>query len=52
MATKIYSRQELIEHATLTEKDIEQIKLSRLHHNYLGFAYQIGFVRLKNRFPI
>ena len=52
MATKIYSRQELIEYATLTEKDIEQIKLCRLNHNYLGFAYQIGFVRLKNRFPI
>jgi len=52
MATKIYSRQELIEHATLTEEDIEQIKLCRRHHNCLGFAYQIGFVRLKNRFPI
>ena len=34
MAAKIYSRQELIEYATLTEKDIEQIKLCRLNHNY------------------
>lgn len=52
MTTKPYSPQELTEHATLTDRDIEQIKQCRRSHNRLGFAYQIGFVRLKNRFPV
>jgi hypothetical protein len=51
MTTKEYSRQELIEHATLTETDIQQIKQCRRSHNRLGFGYQLGFVRLENRFP-
>ena len=51
MMTKHYSHEELIEHATLTDRDIEKIKQCRRSHNRLGFAYQIGFVRLKNRFP-
>jgi len=52
MTTKEHSRQELIEHATLTETDIQQIKQCRRSHNRLGFGYQIGFVRLENRFPV
>lgn len=52
MATKKYSQQDLIQHATLTEKDIDQIKQCRRSYNRIGFAYQIGFVRLKNRFPM
>ena len=51
MITRHHSHQELIEHATLTDRDIEKIKQCRRSHNRLGFAYQIGFVRLKNRFP-
>jgi len=51
MADRKYSQQDLIQHATLTEKDIDQIKRCRRSHNRIGFAYQIGFVRLKNRFP-
>ena len=51
MASRTYSHQELIEHATLTEEDIGQIQQCRRSHNRLGFAYQIGFARLKNRFP-
>ena len=51
MASRTYSHQELIEHATLTEEDIWQIQQCRRSHNRLGFAYQIGFARLKNRFP-
>jgi TnpA family transposase len=52
MAARTYSHQDLIEHATLTERDFEQVSLCRRSHNRLGFAYQIGFVRLKNRFPV
>lgn len=36
----------------LTEKDIEQVKRCRRSHNRLGFGYQVGFVRLENRFPM
>ena len=52
MAARKYSQQDLIQHASLTEKDIDQIKRRRRSHNRIGFAYQIGFVRLKNRFPM
>ena len=41
MTAKDYSRQELIELATLTEKDIEQINQCRRSHNRLGFGYQM-----------
>ena len=52
MAVEKYSQQDLIRCATLTEGDIKQIQRNRRPHNRIGFAYQIGFVRLKNRFPI
>jgi len=52
MTTKDYSRKKLIELATLTEQDIEQANQCRRSHNRLGFGYQIGFVRLENRFPV
>ena len=46
-----YSREKLIEHAKLTRDDIQQINQCRHPYNRLGFGYQIGFVRLLNRFP-
>ncbi|MBC8462469.1 MAG: DUF4158 domain-containing protein [Deltaproteobacteria bacterium] len=52
MTTKDYSRQELIGSASLTEEDIVQTNQCRRDYNRLGFGYQIGFVRLLNRFPI
>ena len=52
MTTTDYSRQELIEKASLTSEDMEQINQCRRNYNRLGFAYQIGFVRLVNRFPL
>ena len=51
MTTTDYSRQELIEQASLTSEDMEQINQCRHNYNRLGFAYQIGFVRLLNQFP-
>ena len=46
-----YSREQLIEYAKLNEEDFEQINQCRRTYNRLGFGYQIGFVRLENRFP-
>ena len=39
MAAKKYSQQDLIQNATLTEKDIDQVKECRRSHNRIGFAY-------------
>jgi len=49
--TENYSRQELIVSASLIEEDILQLNQCRQNYNRLGFGYQIGFVRLLNRFP-
>ena len=49
--TENYSRQELIGSASLTEEDMAQINQCRGDYSRLGFGYQIGFVRLLNRFP-
>lgn len=47
-----YPRQQIIEQATLSKDDMYEISQCRRVHNRLGFAYQIGFVRLRNRFPV
>ena len=47
----MFSRQQLKRAATLTEEDLKQIGKCRRPYNRLGFAYQVGFVRLFNRFP-
>jgi hypothetical protein len=47
----MFSRQQLKRAANLTEKDLRQIHKCRRSHNRLGFAYQVAFVRLFNRFP-
>ena len=41
----------MVREATLTEADLAQVAQCRRDHNRLGFAYQVGFVRLFNRFP-
>ncbi len=46
-----YSRAELIKQASLTAEDFARIRQCRREHNRLGFAYQVCFVRLFNRFP-
>src|SRR4051812_5590961 len=46
-----FSRRQMIREASLTEADLAQIAQCRRDHNRLGFAYQIGFVRLFSRFP-
>lgn len=51
MVFSSFSRQELVKHATLTQEDIFQINQCRFDHNRLGFAYQLCFIRLVNRFP-
>ena len=47
----VYSRKQLIEAASLTEMDLQEVSRCRGAHNRLGFGYQLGFVRLFNRFP-
>ena len=46
-----FSRGRMIREASLTEADSVEIAKCRRDHNRLGFAYQIGFVRLFSRFP-
>jgi Domain of unknown function (DUF4158) len=46
-----FSRGQMIREASLTEADLIEIAKCRRDHNRLGFAYQIGFVRLFNHFP-
>ena len=42
----------MIRDASLTEADLVEVAKCRRDHNRLGFAYQMGFVRLFNRFPV
>ena len=46
-----YTREYLIAQAKLTAEDLAQIQQCRHEHTRLGFAYQVAFVRLFNRFP-
>ena len=45
------SREQLIREASLTKEDLAEVTRCRGDYNRLGIAYQIGFVRLHNRFP-
>jgi len=51
MTTPEYTQQQLAQDAALTDADMVQINRRRGDHNRLGFAYQLGFVRLFNRLP-
>jgi hypothetical protein len=47
----MYSAQQLAEKTVLTAADLVEVRRCRRDHNRLGFAYQMGFVRLLGRFP-
>jgi hypothetical protein len=47
----VFSRNQLKRAASLTEEDFVQLAKCRRPHNRLGFAYQVAFVRLFDRFP-
>jgi TnpA family transposase len=46
-----FSGRQMVREASLTEVDLVEVEKCRRDHNRLGFAYQIGFVRLFRRFP-
>lgn len=46
-----FSRGQMVREASLTEADLAEVAKCRRDHNRLGFAYQVGFVRLFSRFP-
>ncbi|MGZ3318706.1 MAG: DUF4158 domain-containing protein [Isosphaeraceae bacterium] len=46
-----FSRGQMVREASLTEADLAEIAKCRRDQNRLGFAYQVGFVRLFSRFP-
>jgi len=47
----MYSRRQLKREAVLQPEDFDEIGKRRRSRNRFGFAYQLGFVRLLNRFP-
>jgi Domain of unknown function (DUF4158) len=47
----MFSRDQLRRAARLAEEDFVQLGKCRRPHNRLGFAYQVAFVRLFDRFP-
>ena len=51
MTIPLFSRAQLVREASLTVVDLAEVEKCRRHHNRLGFAYQVGFVRLLQRFP-
>ena len=46
-----YPREIMVDRVVFTPCDHDRISLCRGAHNRLGFAYQMGFVRLTGRFP-
>ena len=51
MTPRPFSRRQMVREASLTEMDLVEVEKCRRDHNRLGFAYQVGFVRLFSRFP-
>jgi hypothetical protein len=47
----MYSHQQIIQASQFTPEDMKEIFQRCRDHNRLGFAYQMAFVRLVNRFP-
>jgi hypothetical protein len=47
----MFSRDQLKRAASLTAEDFVQLDKCRRPHNRLGFAYQVAFVPLFDRFP-
>lgn len=51
MSTLSFSHEQLVRIAKFKAEDFAFINTRRRVHNRLGFAYQLAFVRLANRFP-
>ena len=51
MAGPLFSHEQLLRAGKLQAEDLVEIDKRRREHNRLGFAYQLAFVRLSNRFP-
>ena len=47
-----YTRQQLVDQAKLKPEDLAEIRRRRRPDTQLGFAYQLAFVHLFNRFPV
>ena len=47
----MYSHEQIAQAGQFSPEDIKEIVQRRCKHNRLGFAYQLAFVRLANRFP-
>jgi len=52
MSAVKYSREQLVTLAQISQEDLTEINQRRQPYTCLGFAYQLAFVRLSNRFPI
>src|SRR3954462_1895211 len=52
MMPLVVSQGQMVREATLTAADLAEVDKCRRDHNRLGFAYQVGFVRLFSRFPL
>ena len=51
MSKSMYSHEQIIQAGQFTPEDMNEILQRRRDHNRLGYAYQMAFVRLANRFP-
>lgn len=51
MSTPSFSHEQIVQIAKFSQVDLNFINSRRRAHNRLGFAYQLAFVRLTNRFP-
>ena len=51
-SSQISTRSQLIRDSALTKTDLLEIATYRGEAQRLGFAYQLGFVRLFQRFPV
>ena len=51
MSKSVYSHEQIIQAGQFTPEDLSEILQRRRDHTRLGFAYQMAFVRLANRFP-
>jgi len=47
-----YTREQLVNGAKFSDRDLEEIKRCRRDYNRLGFGYQLACVHLLNRLPI
>ena len=52
MTTPLFSRSQLVREASLTGADLAEVATCRGDPHRLGFAYQLGFVRVFQRFLV